>query len=107
MRRYCARTFAMELISIRHRINLWLTNGTHIGTILSNFASEKNISVTDADAGPALRKPTKLEIQHFIMKLFKYLTGRNALAIDFLVYKIAHAQMQDFNERILHATEIT
>ncbi|KAA6394458.1 MAG: hypothetical protein EZS28_010011 [Streblomastix strix] len=48
------------------------------------FARDREITVTDADAGPALRTPPMQEIQYFIMRFMELLNGRNACAIDFL-----------------------
>ncbi|KAA6391588.1 MAG: hypothetical protein EZS28_012887 [Streblomastix strix] len=79
------------------------TNGSD--TIV--FASEREITVTDADAGPALRTPPMQEIQFLIMKFMELLTGRNAFAIDFWANPIAKAQIRDFKARTLQASEVT
>ncbi|KAA6388112.1 MAG: hypothetical protein EZS28_016359 [Streblomastix strix] len=71
------------------------------------FASEREITVTDADAGPALRTPPMQEIQFFIMRFMELLTGRNAFAIDFWANPIALAQIWDYKARTLHAPEVT
>ncbi|KAA6404282.1 MAG: hypothetical protein EZS28_000191 [Streblomastix strix] len=71
------------------------------------FANDREIAVTDADAGPALRTPPMQEIQFFIMRFMELLTGRNALAIDFWANPIAQAQIWDYKARTLHAPEVT
>ncbi|KAA6404257.1 MAG: hypothetical protein EZS28_000215 [Streblomastix strix] len=47
------------------------------------FASDSEITETDADAGPALSTPPMQKIQFFILKFVKLHTGQNAFAIDF------------------------
>ncbi|KAA6390314.1 MAG: hypothetical protein EZS28_014155 [Streblomastix strix] len=71
------------------------------------FASDRVITVKDADAGPALRTPPMQEIQYFIMRFIVLLTGRNALAIDFWANPIAQAQIRDQKARTLHTPEVT
>ncbi|KAA6374190.1 MAG: hypothetical protein EZS28_030285, partial [Streblomastix strix] len=70
------------------------------------FASDREISVTDADAGPALRTPPMQEIQYFIMRFMELLTGRNAFAIDFWANPTAQVQIRKYKARTLHAPEI-
>ncbi|KAA6354841.1 MAG: hypothetical protein EZS28_049632 [Streblomastix strix] len=60
------------------------------------FASDREITVTDTDAGPALRTPPMQEIQFFIMRIMELLTRRNAFAIDFRAISIAQAQKMDY-----------
>ncbi|KAA6382535.1 MAG: hypothetical protein EZS28_021939 [Streblomastix strix] len=79
------------------------TNGSDINV----FASDREITVTDADAGPALRTPPMQEIQYFIMRFMELLTGRNAFAIDFWANPTAQAQIRDYKARTLHAPEVT
>ncbi|KAA6370595.1 MAG: hypothetical protein EZS28_033878, partial [Streblomastix strix] len=79
------------------------TNGSDTNV----FASDREITVTDADAGPALRTQPMQEIQFFIMRFMELLTGRNAFAIDFWANPIAQAQIQDYKARTLHAPEVT
>ncbi|KAA6357972.1 MAG: hypothetical protein EZS28_046501, partial [Streblomastix strix] len=67
----------------------------------------REITVTDADAGPALRTPPMQEIQYFIMRFMELLTGRNAFAIDFWANPIVQAQIRDYKARTLHAPEVT
>ncbi|KAA6352932.1 MAG: hypothetical protein EZS28_051541, partial [Streblomastix strix] len=71
------------------------------------FASDHEITVTDADAGPALRTTPMQEIQYFIMRFMEQLTERNAFAIDFWANPIAQAQIRDYKARTLHAPEVT
>ncbi|KAA6402456.1 MAG: hypothetical protein EZS28_002016 [Streblomastix strix] len=71
------------------------------------FASDREITVTDADAGPALRTPPMLEIQYFIMRLMELLTGCNAFAIDLWANPIAQAQIQNYVARAMHVPEVT
>ncbi|KAA6386203.1 MAG: hypothetical protein EZS28_018269 [Streblomastix strix] len=71
------------------------------------FASDREITVTDADTGPALRTPSMQEIQNFIMRFMKLLTGRNAFAIDFWANPIAQAQIRNYKARSLHTPEVT
>ncbi|KAA6389150.1 MAG: hypothetical protein EZS28_015325 [Streblomastix strix] len=73
----------------------------------NGFASDREITVTDADAGPALRTPPMQEIQYFIMRFMEPLTGRNAFAIDFWENPIKQAQIRDYMVRILHVPEVT
>ncbi|KAA6387172.1 MAG: hypothetical protein EZS28_017302 [Streblomastix strix] len=73
----------------------------------SQFVYDREITVTDADAGPALMTLPMQEIQYFIMRFMELLTGRNAFAIDFWTNPIAQAQIRDFKARTLHATEVT
>ncbi|KAA6372954.1 MAG: hypothetical protein EZS28_031518, partial [Streblomastix strix] len=77
------------------------------GSDTNVFASDREITVTDADAGPALRTPPMQEIQFFIMRFMELLTGRNAFAIDFWANPIAQAQIRDYKARTLHAPEVT
>ncbi|KAA6377007.1 MAG: hypothetical protein EZS28_027466, partial [Streblomastix strix] len=77
------------------------------GSDTNVFASDREITVTDADAGPALRTPPMQEIQYFIMRFMELLTGRNAFAIDFWANPIAQAQIRDYKARTLHAPEVT
>ncbi|KAA6357217.1 MAG: hypothetical protein EZS28_047256, partial [Streblomastix strix] len=77
------------------------------GSDTNVFASDREIKVTDADAGPALRTPPKQEIQFFNMKFMELLTGRNTFAIDFWANPIAQAQIRDYKARTLHAPEVT
>ncbi|KAA6376088.1 MAG: hypothetical protein EZS28_028386 [Streblomastix strix] len=77
------------------------------GSDTNVFASDREITVTDADAGPALRTLSMQEIQFFIMRFMELLTGRNAFAIDFWANPIAQAQIRDYKARTLHAPEVT
>ncbi|KAA6314204.1 MAG: hypothetical protein EZS28_055625, partial [Streblomastix strix] len=77
------------------------------GSDTNVFASDREITVTDADAGPALRTPPMQEIQYFIMTFMELLTGRNPFAIDFWANPIAKAQIRDYKARTLHAPEVT
>ncbi|KAA6357067.1 MAG: hypothetical protein EZS28_047406 [Streblomastix strix] len=77
------------------------------GSDTNVFASDREITVTDAEAGPALRTPPMQEIQYFIMRFMELLTGRNAFAIDFWANPIAQAQIRDYKARTLHAPEVT
>ncbi|KAA6373680.1 MAG: hypothetical protein EZS28_030792 [Streblomastix strix] len=61
------------------------------------FASDREIPMTDADAGPALKTPPMQEIQFFIMRLMQLLTGRNTIAIDFWANSSADAGLQGAN----------
>ncbi|KAA6377345.1 MAG: hypothetical protein EZS28_027130 [Streblomastix strix] len=70
------------------------------------FASDREITVTDADAGPSLRMLPIQEIQYFIMRFMELLTGRNAFAIDFWANPIAQSQVRDYKARTLHAPEV-
>ncbi|KAA6373606.1 MAG: hypothetical protein EZS28_030866, partial [Streblomastix strix] len=76
------------------------------GSDTNVFASDREITVTDADAEPALRTPPMQEVQFFIMRFMELLTGRNAFAIDFWANPIAQAQIQDYKARTLHAPEV-
>ncbi|KAA6399044.1 MAG: hypothetical protein EZS28_005425 [Streblomastix strix] len=68
-----------------------------IGNDTNVFASEREIIVTDADAGPALRTPQMQEIQYFI-KMFVELQKRsNAFAFYFWTNAISHSQMRNNN----------
>ncbi|KAA6323644.1 MAG: hypothetical protein EZS28_054289, partial [Streblomastix strix] len=71
------------------------------------FASNREITVTDADAGPALTTPPMKEIKYFFMRFMELLTGRNAFAIDFWANPIAQAQIRDYKARTLQASEVT
>ncbi|KAA6373743.1 MAG: hypothetical protein EZS28_030729, partial [Streblomastix strix] len=77
------------------------------GSDTNVFASDREITVTDADAGPALRTSPKQEIQFFIMRFMELLIERNAFAKDFWANPIAQAQIRDYKTRILHAPEVT
>ncbi|KAA6393724.1 MAG: hypothetical protein EZS28_010747 [Streblomastix strix] len=77
------------------------------GSYTNVFASDREITVTDAVAGPALRTPPMQEIQFFIIRFMELLTGRNAFAIDFWANLIAQAQIRDYKARTLHAPEVT
>ncbi|KAA6393399.1 MAG: hypothetical protein EZS28_011069, partial [Streblomastix strix] len=77
------------------------------GSDTNVFASNHEITVTDADAGSALRTPPMQEIQYFIMRFKELLTGRNAFTIDFWANPIAQAQIRDYKARTLHAPEVT
>ncbi|KAA6387834.1 MAG: hypothetical protein EZS28_016640 [Streblomastix strix] len=70
------------------------------------FASEREVTVTDADAGPVLRTPPMQEIQFFIMIFKELLTERNVFAIDFWANPIVQAQIRDYKARTLHAPEV-
>ncbi|KAA6391017.1 MAG: hypothetical protein EZS28_013454, partial [Streblomastix strix] len=70
------------------------------------FASDREITVTDAGAGPALRTPPMQEIQFFIMRFMELLMGRNAFAIDFLANLFVQAQIRDYKARTLHEPEV-
>ncbi|KAA6378076.1 MAG: hypothetical protein EZS28_026399, partial [Streblomastix strix] len=71
------------------------------------FANDREISVTDADAGPALKKLSMQDMQFFIMRFMELITGRNAFAIDYQANPIAQAQVQDQEARTLQAPEMT
>ncbi|KAA6354634.1 MAG: hypothetical protein EZS28_049839, partial [Streblomastix strix] len=71
------------------------------------FMSDREITVTDADAGPALKTPPMKKIQYFIMRFMELLTRRNAFAIEFWANPIAQAQIWDYKARTLHAPEVT
>ncbi|KAA6353913.1 MAG: hypothetical protein EZS28_050561, partial [Streblomastix strix] len=77
------------------------------GSYTNVFASDREITVTDADAGPALKTPPMQEIQYFIMRFMELLTGRNAFAIDFWANPIALAQIRDYKAQTLDAPEVT
>ncbi|KAA6369961.1 MAG: hypothetical protein EZS28_034511, partial [Streblomastix strix] len=77
------------------------------GSDTNVFASDREIIVTDADAGHALWTSPMQEIQFFIMRFMELLTGRNAFAIDFWANPIAQAQVPDYQTRTLHAPEVT
>ncbi|KAA6355323.1 MAG: hypothetical protein EZS28_049150, partial [Streblomastix strix] len=70
------------------------------------FASDSEIIVIDADAGPALRTPLMQEIQFFIMRFIELLTRLNAFATDFWANPIAQAQRRDYKTRNLHDPEV-
>ncbi|KAA6379618.1 MAG: hypothetical protein EZS28_024854 [Streblomastix strix] len=53
------------------------------GSDTTVFASDREITVTNADVGPALRTQPMQEIQFFIMWFMELLTRRNAFVIDF------------------------
>ncbi|KAA6378113.1 MAG: hypothetical protein EZS28_026360 [Streblomastix strix] len=76
------------------------------GSDTNVFASDREITVTDADAGPALKTSPMQEIQFFIMRFMELLTGRNAFAIEFWANSFAQAQNRDYMARILHETEV-
>ncbi|KAA6378816.1 MAG: putative NOL1/NOP2/Sun domain family, member 2 [Streblomastix strix] len=77
------------------------------GSDTNVFASDREITVTEAYAGPALRTPPMQEIQHFYMRFMKLLTGRNAFAIDFWANPIVQAQIQDYKAQTMHVPEVT
>ncbi|KAA6318972.1 MAG: hypothetical protein EZS28_054877, partial [Streblomastix strix] len=77
------------------------------GSDTNVFASDREITVTDADAGPALSSLPMQEIQFFIMRFIELLTRLNAFAIDFSTNAIAQAQIRDYKARTLHAPEVT
>ncbi|KAA6375742.1 MAG: hypothetical protein EZS28_028730, partial [Streblomastix strix] len=77
------------------------------GSDTNVFASNHEITVIDADAGPALRTPPMQEIQYFIIRFMELLTGRNAFTIDFWANPIAQAQIWDYKARTLHGPEVT
>ncbi|KAA6387430.1 MAG: hypothetical protein EZS28_017046 [Streblomastix strix] len=77
------------------------------GSDTNIFASDHEIIVTDADAGPALSTPTMQQIQFFIMRFMELLTVLNAFAIDFWANSIGQAQILDYKARTLHAPEVT
>ncbi|KAA6392227.1 MAG: hypothetical protein EZS28_012243 [Streblomastix strix] len=71
------------------------------------FEIDREIAVTNADAGPAQTTQLMQEIQIFIMRFMKLFTGRNAFAIDFWANPITYAQIRDYKARTLHASEVT
>ncbi|KAA6402575.1 MAG: hypothetical protein EZS28_001905 [Streblomastix strix] len=77
------------------------------GSDTNVFVSDREVTVTDADAGLALRTPPMQEIQYFVMRFKEQITGKNAFAIDFQANTIAQTQMRDYNARTLHAQEVT
>ncbi|KAA6403398.1 MAG: hypothetical protein EZS28_001080 [Streblomastix strix] len=77
------------------------------GSDTNVFASDREIAVTDADTGPALKTLPMQEIQFFIMRFMELLTGRNAFAINFWANPIAQMQIRDYKARTLHAPEVT
>ncbi|KAA6366551.1 MAG: hypothetical protein EZS28_037922, partial [Streblomastix strix] len=77
------------------------------GSDTNVFASDREITVTDADAGPALRTPQMQEIQFFVIRFMELLTGRIAFAVDFWANPIAQAKIRDYKARTLHAPEVT
>ncbi|KAA6368222.1 MAG: hypothetical protein EZS28_036251, partial [Streblomastix strix] len=76
------------------------------GSETNLYTSDREITVTDADAGPTQRTPLMQEIQYFIVRLMELLTGRIAFAIDFWANPIAQAQIWDYKARTLHAPDV-
>ncbi|KAA6375953.1 MAG: hypothetical protein EZS28_028519 [Streblomastix strix] len=68
--------------------------------------SDREITVTDPDARPALRTPPMQEIQFFIIRFMELLMGRNAFAVDFWSNPIDQVQIRDYKTRTLHAPEV-
>ncbi|KAA6372439.1 MAG: hypothetical protein EZS28_032034 [Streblomastix strix] len=106
-RRHCSYIFAKEQVSKSYRANIQLTIGTQMGSIFNVFASDCEITATDAEAGPSLRTPLMQKIQQFIMTFMELQTGRNAIEIDFWTNPIAQSQEWDYKARTLHAPEVT
>ncbi|KAA6385094.1 MAG: hypothetical protein EZS28_019381, partial [Streblomastix strix] len=100
-------TFAIKLVSIRYRANRWWKTVRAKRNYINVFASDNEVTVTDVDAGPALRTPPMQETQFFIMTFLEYLTGLNAFAIDFWANPMSLAQIQDYKARTLHSPELT
>ncbi|KAA6386486.1 MAG: hypothetical protein EZS28_017986 [Streblomastix strix] len=75
--------------------------------VINVFASDREITVTDDEEGPALRTEPMQKIQFYIMRFMELLTGRNAFAIDFWPNLIAQRQIRDYKARTLHAPEVT
>ncbi|KAA6366715.1 MAG: hypothetical protein EZS28_037757, partial [Streblomastix strix] len=92
-------------------------NKSHLGSSIEDrdangnefnvFASDREIIVTDADAGPALRTQLMQEIQYSIMKYMELLTERTGFAIDFWANPIAQSLVLEFNARTLQTPEVT
>ncbi|KAA6389400.1 MAG: hypothetical protein EZS28_015073 [Streblomastix strix] len=77
------------------------------GNDFNVFASDHEITVTDADAGPALRTPPMQEIQYFIMRFIEMHTGKSTFAIDFWANPIIYAQILDNKAQSLQAPKVT
>ncbi|KAA6395264.1 MAG: hypothetical protein EZS28_009209 [Streblomastix strix] len=76
------------------------------GSDTNVFANDCEITMTDDDAGHALRKLQMQEIQYFITRFIELINWRNAFAIDFWANPIAQAQIWDYRARTLHIPEI-
>ncbi|KAA6399058.1 MAG: hypothetical protein EZS28_005418 [Streblomastix strix] len=74
---------------------------------LNILACDWEITVTDTDAGQALRAKPDKEIKYYIIKFMKLLTGWNTFAIDFWANPIAQAQIWDYEARTQHVPEVT
>ncbi|KAA6401691.1 MAG: hypothetical protein EZS28_002776 [Streblomastix strix] len=77
------------------------------GNDFNVYTCDREITVTDADAGPALMTLLMQEIQFFIVGFMELLTERNALATDFWANPITQLKIRTYKARILHASEVT
>ncbi|KAA6391718.1 MAG: hypothetical protein EZS28_012755 [Streblomastix strix] len=71
------------------------------------FRSDRENTVTDADAEHALKMPSMQKIQFFIMRFMELITRQNAFTLEFWTIPIAQTQVRDYIARILQALEVT
>ncbi|KAA6398190.1 MAG: hypothetical protein EZS28_006283 [Streblomastix strix] len=77
------------------------------GSDINVFASDCEITVTDADAGRALITPPIQEIYFFTLMFMELLNRRNAFAKEFWANTIVQTQVWDYYAQIMNVPEAT